>query len=87
METLRAPRSQHQFAGELQRLSRFQNVVDEENVASVNIAVDVTEQTNLAAFRSLAIARNGDELDIGFCSGITHGADEIRGENERTLEN
>ena len=47
---------QHQFAGELQRPARFQNIVDQQNIASMDIAVDIAQQAYLAAFCSLAIA-------------------------------
>ncbi len=66
MPTRLAPRETHQVAGEGKRAPRFKDVVDEQDLATGDIGLDVAKHRDLAGGnRPGAIARQGDELDLG----------------------
>src|SRR5690606_10667840 len=76
---------QHQVAGEFQRLARFQNVIDEQDVPAVHIAFDVAQHLDLSAGGAGAIAGDHHELHLGRYPRVIHGPDEIGGEDKRTF--
>ena len=70
-----------------QRPARFEDVVDEEDVAPGDVGLDVAEHRDLAGGdRAGAVARQRDELDLGRHPGLVEGADQVGGEDEAALE-
>src|SRR5918994_1122068 len=76
----RAARHQ-EILGEDESAVRFENVVDEEDVALAHRALDIAQDLDLAGRdRGGAVAREMDELDLGGEPRPMQGADEVRGE-------
>ena len=76
----------HQVAGKTQRPSRFQDVIDEKDVASFNCTVDILDDLHALACGPLAVAGERDELDFRGKAGSMKGPDQIRCKNEGALE-
>src|SRR5690606_38334856 len=76
----------HQLARELQRLARFEDVVDQKHVAPGRLVVDVAQDPDLAGGGARAVAGDEDELDLRRQAGVVHRPDQVRGEDEGALQ-
>src|SRR3954470_5058416 len=64
-DAMRAARGQ-EVLREGKRAPRFQDVVDQEDIATANVALDVAQDRDVSrGGSSLAVARKVDELDLG----------------------
>src|SRR3990167_1589050 len=85
-DTLRAARG-HEVLREGERAPRFEDVVDDEDVAAGNRGFGVAHDGDLAErARALAVARQRDEIHIGLRTRLVQRAQKIGGEDETALE-
>jgi hypothetical protein len=77
----------HELLRKSDRAPRFEDVVDDQDVAPRNVAFDVPDQRHLAGRGGAgAVARQRQELDLRCKPRQVEGANEVRGENEAALE-
>src|SRR5208282_132991 len=75
-----APRAarREQVLGESERAARFENIVDQENVAVANRRVDVAQDPDVSArHRAVKVARQVKELDLRLETRAMQGAQKI----------
>ncbi len=73
--------------GEAQRKSRFQDVVDQQDLAVAHIVDDVAHHAHPpAGLRAGAVARQGEEIHRPVGAGPAQRADQVGGEHEAALE-
>ncbi len=83
---LGAPRGE-QVLGEGDGAAGFQDVVDQQHLPAVHVAVDVPQDRDLSGRHGArAIAGQMHEFDLRSHSGLVHGANEVRGEHEAALQ-
>ena len=77
----------HELAGEGKRAAGFEDIVDEEHIPALHVALDVADEFDLAGGdRARAVARQRHELDLGRKTGMVKGTNEVRREYEAALE-
>ena len=77
---------QHHVAREGERAARFEDVVDEQDIAAMHVAVDILDDLDALRDRAGAVARQGDELDFRRKARRVQGACQVGSEDEGALE-
>ncbi len=66
---------------------RFQDVIDKDDIAAVDAEIEITQDFDFAGRHlALAVARQGQKIDLGRHPGVMHCTDQIGRKNEAALQ-